>query len=103
MIKNPNKDNTRDLYFILYYMDLIGGAFVNFALAVTFSVGLRWGGIWVGLPLFCAAFMWLAVTAIVFLVKIKEEGVQALPVPGEASDHLRTNAGNEVPVSSTSL
>ena len=102
MVQDRKKDNTRDLYTVIYYMDLIGGAFVNRVLAVTFNVGLDWGGRWTGLPLFCAAFLWLIVTAIVFLVRIKEENVQVLSVAEETPDPLGVNSENEVPPNSSS-
>jgi hypothetical protein len=103
MVQDPNEDNTRNLYTVIYYMDLIGGAFVNYILAHTFNTGLGWGGRWTGLPLFCAAFMWLIVTAIVFLVRIKEEGdAQVSSVPEDTLDPLRDNSENRGPPNSSS-
>jgi hypothetical protein len=103
MVQDPNKDNIRDLYTVIYYMDLLGGAFVNYVLAHTFNVGLDWGGRWTGLPLFCAAFMWLIVTAIVIFVRIKEEEkVQVSSVPEETPEPLRVNSENGVPPNSRS-
>ena len=102
MVQDPNKDNIRDLYTVIYYMDLLGGAFVNYVLAHTFNVGLDWGGRWTGLPLFCAAFMWLIVTAIVFLVRIKEKNAKVSSVPEQSLDPLFVNSENGVPPNSSS-
>ncbi len=73
MIDRSEAGSITGLYIIFYYIDLVGGAFVNFVLALTFSAGLQWGGQWTGLPLFFAAGMWFGVTAIVLFVKFSEK------------------------------
>jgi hypothetical protein len=69
MVKASHPDNTTGLYTIMFYFDLIGGTLVNSMLAFSFAKGLEWKGSWVGLPFFCAAFVWSIVWIIAVSVK----------------------------------
>jgi hypothetical protein len=94
MTHDPSKDNTTGLFTIIYYLDLAGGYLaINFILAVLFSEGLRYSGVWIGLPLFFAAILWLIVTLITFLVNVRR--------PDEEENSDRTAAEAESSPTST--
>jgi hypothetical protein len=70
MTEDGTGDNTTGLFTVIYYMDLAGGSLViNYILAVLFKEGLQLGPIWIGLPFFFAATLWLVVALVVFYVK----------------------------------
>jgi hypothetical protein len=87
MTEDPTNDNITGLFTIIYYMDLAGGASINFILAVSFTEGLKRGGRWIGLPFFCAALVWSVVAFITLCVKV-------MPLnPARKLGFVRTSVG----------
>ena len=78
--KDWDGSQTTALFGIIYYMDLAGGALMQFILASAFAAGVKQGGYWIGLPLFCASLLWSVVALLCLLaddpLKSVEEGTQ---------------------------
>jgi hypothetical protein len=51
------KDNITDLFTAITLMDIIGGPMINLLLASSLKEGLRFGGAYLGLPLFAATVL----------------------------------------------
>ena len=68
MTSVQGQDNVTGLFSAIGLMDVIAAPTLNYLLAVTFKEGLRFGGVWVGLPFFSAAMLFAIVTAVVFSV-----------------------------------
>jgi hypothetical protein len=94
MTEDPTNDNITGLFTIIYYMDLAGGASINFILAVSFTEGLKRGGRWIGLPFFCAALVWSVVAFITLCVKVMPLNI--VQRPSSSTSQLGSSASSEL-------
>lgn len=64
------------VYLSVAFMRCIGQLSAGPILAAVFTVGLNWGGAWLGLPFVFAGFLQIIAAAIVFSVRDKGEAVR---------------------------
>lgn len=64
---SPN--HTGVLYSLMSLLESTGALIAGPLLAVTFRIGMDWGGIWIGLPFIAAGFMFSAAMIVVFSIQ----------------------------------
>jgi len=65
-----SKDRVTGPFAIITFMDLLGGWLINLILAKSLAMGIRIGGLLLGLPLLVAACIWGLVSVIVISVSV---------------------------------
>lgn len=75
-IRGADDEHASMVYLSVAFMRCIGQLSAGPILAAVFTVGLNWGGAWLGLPFVFAGFLQIIAAAIVFSVRDKGEAVR---------------------------
>jgi hypothetical protein len=66
------------LYTTISVLDTLGGLVAGPAVSFAFRKGLRLGGPWIGLPFLVSAGLFVAVAAVVWVVRVRPAGYEPL-------------------------
>ncbi len=87
-IRGANDEHASLVYLCIAFMRCVGQLTAGPLLAAFLTLGLKWGGAWLGLPFVFAGFLQILAAAIVFTVRDKTEAARGEDATeeGEAED-----------------
>ena len=111
------KKDITGLFSACTVLDLIAGVAINWLITLSFKEGVLCGGIWTGLPFFCATTLLTAIAFVVFLVRIPfpenhigsgsstagvESSAESMVVPDTPPEALKSHASSVIQPNSSS-